>query len=132
MPLAPQGRDLDSQAKAVVAARAALDKQAEVVVVIDLRALSNVTDFFVVCTAGSERQMAAVKEHIEAVLARRGASIWHTEGVSSSSSGTVRDPQWMLLDCGDIVIHVLDQRGREFYRLEELWADAPRMPLPAA
>ncbi len=133
MSVAPKGRDLDSQTKAAVAARAALDKQAEGVLMIDLRALSNVTDFFVVCTAGSERQISAIKEHIEAALASRGATVWHAEGITPPApGGSPRDPQWMLMDCGDVVIHVLDQRGREFYRIEDLWGDAPRVPLPPA
>ncbi len=123
---------LDSQAKALLVAQTALDKQAEEVTILDLRALSNVTDFFVVCTAGSSRQASALKEHIETALDQRGCSVWHTEGASSAGSPSPLNhvPQWMLMDCGDVVVHLLDEDARTFYRLEELWADAPRLPLP--
>ena len=115
---------LDSQAKALLAAQAALEKHAEDVVVLDVRALSTVTDFFVICTAGSGRQIAALKDHIESTLQQQGASIWHTEGAMMETN----EPQWVLMDCGDLVVHLLDQQARVFYRLEDLWADAPRYP----
>ena len=122
---------LDSQAKALLAARAALDKQAEHVTVLDLRTLSTVADFFVVCTAGSGRQIDALREHIEATLDRVGCAVWHTEGTATApvSSSFDRAPQWVLMDCGEIVVHLLDQPARSFYRLEDLWADAPRIPV---
>ncbi len=115
-------------------ARAALEKQAEDVSVIDLRALSSVTDFFVVCTVLSGRQLSAVAEHIEGACRRAGSRVGHVEGVpaptASARSGSA-EPQWVLIDCGDVVVHVFDQSARAFYRLEQLWADAPRVPLGA-
>jgi len=98
----------------------------------DVRALSSVTDFFVLCTAGSARQLTAVKEHVEEVLDRQGSPSWHTEGVAASprlSASVSSAPQWILMDFGDIVVHLLDQPTRAFYRLEDLWADAPRLPM---
>jgi len=121
---------LTSQAKALLAARTALDKQAEGVIVIDLRAFSSVTDFFVICTAGSSRQIAALTEHLETVLPRQGCPVWHTEGIPRTRHRFVQgaeEPHWVLLDCGDAVIHLLNEPARAFYRLEDLWADAPRM-----
>lgn len=118
---------------ALIAARAALEKHAEGVVVMDLRSLSTVTDFFVICTGGSTPHLDALKDHIEAILAERGCPVWHTEGATHAArpSGTFPDePQWVLMDCGDIVVHLLNQRARSFYRLEDLWADAPRVSLP--
>jgi ribosome-associated protein len=131
-PLTPQGWGTESQAKALIAARAAFEKQAEGVVVMDIRALSTIADFFVVCTAGSARQIGALKEHIEAALHQHGCAVWHTEGAPSTAEAASlfnREPQWVLMDCGEIVVHLLDQRARTFYRLEELWADAPRIPV---
>ena len=119
---------IDSQTNALIAGRAAVEKQAEHVVVMDLRAVSTVTDFFVICTADSARQLNALKGHLETVLGQRGCPVWHTEGAPGAAIG---EPQWVLLDCGEIVIHLLDPRARAFYRLEELWADAPRIPLPS-
>ena len=119
----------------MIAARAALDKQAEDVLVMDLRSLSSISDFFVVCTAGSARQLEALKEHIEAVLTERGCPVRHTEGASSPAApgrSANHDLQWVLMDCGDIVVHLMDQPTRSFYRLEDLWADAPHTPMTSA
>ena len=131
--LTPRGHELESQDKAFAVARAALEKQAEGVVVMDVRTLSSVTDFFVVCTADNPRQLNALQEHIERILAQHGAAVWHTEGTASSerASGLTVIPQWVLLDCGDLVVHLLDRPARDLYRLEDLWADAPRLTLPA-
>ena len=124
---------IDSQAKALLAAQAALDKHAEDVVVMDLRGLSTVADFFVVCTAGSGPQISALQDHIDTTLTRHQCPVAHTEGTWSSGSvgSFTRELQWVLMDCGEIVVHLLNQPAREFYRLEDLWADAPRVPLPA-
>jgi ribosome-associated protein len=99
----------------------------------DLHAVSSVTDFFVICTADTGRQLDALKEHIEATLAKHGGRVGHVEGAAASGGSArafEREPQWVLLDCGDVVVHLLDQHARSFYRLEELWADAPRVELP--
>ena len=96
---------------------------------LDMRGLSAVTDFFVICTAASTRQIAALKDHIEATLHQHGCSLRHSEGVTSASwapGGASQSPQWVLLDFGEIVVHLFDQDTRTFYRLEHLWADAPR------
>ena len=125
---------LDSSDHALTAARAALEKHAEDVQVIDVRGLSSVTDFFVICTAASSRQVDALKEHIEAALAARGCSVWHTEGTmvsARSAPSGVGALQWILMDCGPVVVHLFDQPTRDFYRLEDLWADAPRIALAA-
>lgn len=101
--------------------------------ILDLRALSGITDYFVMCTGESSRQIEALAEHIEAQLARDGCPVRHTEGTGSSpsgesASGWVSATQWVLMDCGDVVVHLLDRPTRAFYRLEDLWADAPRVP----
>ena len=120
------GQASESHTNACLAARAALEKQAEEVVVLDLRSLSTVTDFFVIGTAGSSRQLDALREHIEAAVARRGRRVGHVEG-----AGTMPEAlQWLLMDFGDFVVHLFDPRARSFYRLEDLWADAPRVPEP--
>jgi len=101
----------------------------------DLRGLSSVADFFLICTAGSARQLDAIGDHIEETLAKHGGAVWHTEGAPGAGGPPKilpQTPQWVLMDCGDVVIHLLDQETRLFYRLEDLWADAPRVPLPAA
>ena len=125
----PAGRD--SRTNALAAARAALDKQAENVVILDLRPVSTIADFFLVCTADNARQLDALKDHIEAALAKLGKRVQHTEG-SAAAAATGSGPfesRWMLIDCGDLVVHLFDRHAREFYRLEDLWADAPRVPI---
>ena len=120
---------IDSQAKALLAARAALEKHAEDVLVMDLRALSDVTDFFVVCTAHSAPQIAAIADQLHTTFSRQGEAVWHTEGSPAPAArpNASQDLQWVLLDCGEVVVHLLDPRARAFYRLEDLWADAPRV-----
>ncbi len=128
------GCDIDSQAKALIAVQAALDTQAEAVAVLDLRTISTVADFFIVCTGTSARQIGALKDHIEEALAAHGSTVGHTEG-STPGGGAARsithELQWVLMDCGDVVVHLMDQQARDFYRLEDLWADAPRLQVPA-
>lgn len=97
--------------------------------VLDLRALSTVTDFFLICTADNSTHVTALKEHLQDVLSQHRAPVWHTEGAPGALGRSLDEPQWVLLDCGDVVVHLLDRRAREFYRLEELWADAPRLPV---
>ena len=125
---------IDSRAMALIAARAALEKHAEDVTVMDLRSLSTVTDCFVICTGGSVRQLKALKEHIEQALSQQGHRVWHVEGITSNTGppgAMAPAPHWVLMDCGDVVVHLLDARARELYQLERLWADAPRIPLTA-
>ena len=102
--------------------------------IMDLRALSTVTDYFVLCTAQSSPQMTAVKEQVERVFAEQRWPIRHTEGSVASSNGqaSALEPQWVLMDCGDVVVHLLDPAARMLYRLEDMWADAPRLSVPPA
>lgn len=93
----------------------------------DVRTLSDVTDFFVLCTAGSHRQLTAIQDQIERLLAEQGGAVWHTEDAAREAPGSEPIPQWLLMDCGDVVVHLLDSYARSLYRLEELWADAPRV-----
>lgn len=96
----------------------------------DLRELSTVADFFVLCAAASPRQLDAIREHVEEALTQHGAVVWHTEG-SASAKGSSDELRWVLMDFGAIVVHLMDPRTRAFYRLEDLWRDAPRLPLDA-
>jgi ribosome-associated protein len=123
---------ITSREKAFIIAHAALDVQAEDVLVIDVRALSTITDYFVLCTAASSRQIEAISEHIDAALRRRGSRVVHVEGDGSASAtepGLER--RWVLMDCSDVVVHVLDGPARSFYQIEHFWGDAPRVPVDA-
>ena len=120
-----------SQALAALAAEAASSKQAEELLILDVRQHSSVTDFFVIGTAASRRQMAAIVERIEEEVEQAGRSVWHVEGLEESRSSRRRptpedDAAWVLVDCGDVVIHLFSPSARQLYQLERLWADAPR------
>lgn len=102
---------------------AALDKKAESLLVLDLRALSDVTDFFVICHGTSDRQILAIVDNIEEQLRRdRGVRPAHVEGRGSA--------EWVLMDYIDFVVHVFVEEKRGFYRLERLWGDAPQIDVP--
>jgi len=94
------------------------------VVVLDLRGLSDVTDYFLICHGTSDRHVLAITESIEERLRRElGLRPAHIEGR--------RQGEWVLLDFIDLVAHVFVAEKREFYRLERLWGDAPRFDFPA-
>jgi ribosome-associated protein len=100
----------------------AREKKAHSICILDLRKLSPVTDFFVICSVDADLQARAVTDHIRSKLAEKGLYPWHTEGY--------RDSGWVLLDFVDVVVHVFAPRVREFYGLEKLWGDAPKQELP--
>jgi ribosome-associated protein len=98
------------------AAALAVSKKAEDIVILDLRGLSTITDFFVICSANSDVHVKAVADAIEEGLSRKDASTWHVEGY--------RHRRWILLDYVDVVVHVFHRKTRDFYLLEKLWGDA--------
>jgi ribosome-associated protein len=104
---------------AVSLAKAGLDKQAEDVIVLDVRGLTSYADYFVVMTADSERQAGAIADHVEQTMKEQGVSKVGAEGYESG--------RWILVDYGDVVAHVMSRESRGFYDLEGLWADAPRL-----
>lgn len=85
--------------------------------ILDMRKISNITDFFVICSGNSSRQVKAIAEHIIETLEHSGIKSWHVEGYNHA--------MWVLLDYSDVVVHVFHAPVREFYNLEQLWADAP-------
>jgi len=100
-----------------LAARAAFEKNAIDVAVLDLQGLSGIADFFLICSARSTTQADTVAEAVRMALRVHGARPKHVEG--SAASG------WLLLDYGDVVVHVFLEATRGFYALERLWGDAP-------
>src|SRR5579864_875407 len=95
----------------------ASDKQASDIVLLDIRGISLIADYFVICTAGSERQTAAILKDLgEKVLEEFRRKPLHTEGAADSG--------WVLLDYGDVIVHIFSPSQRSFYDLEQLWAAA--------
>jgi ribosome-associated protein len=109
----------DGQFRAQAAVATGADKKAENPVILDVRGLSGVADYFVVLSADSDRQAAAVADAVDERLSAMGAQRLGAEGRSGGG--------WVLLDFGDVVVHVMSPEARGFYDLEGLWADAPRV-----
>lgn len=109
----------DSRERACIAARSAAENKARDVLVLDLRGITPITDFLVITTGASRRQMHAIAEDVDAELNKVGDRRRGIEGYEAS--------RWIVQDYGDVIVHVFDPAAREYYRLEELWADAPRI-----
>ena len=99
-------------------AEAAGDKKADGIVIMDMRAVSNLTDYFVISSAPSTRRVQTIAEGIEEDLLKKGVAYWHIEGK--------REALWVLVDYGDVIAHVFYATTRDFYDLERLWSDAPK------
>ena len=102
-----------------LAVEAGLDKKAEGLCVLDLRELSSFTDFFLIASGASSRQNQAIADALEVRLKQAGRRPLSVEG-----SGTA---EWILMDYGSFVVHVFSRRARDFYALEKLCGDAPRL-----
>ena len=103
------------------AAQAAADKQATDLVAFDVSERLALTDVFLIATGNNERQVGAVVDAIEEALHREGAKVLRREGD--------REARWVLLDFGDIVVHVQHEEERAYYELERLWKDCPVVDL---
>ena len=112
--------DEDGRALALLAARTADDRKASDVVVLDVGAVLTITGFFVIGSASNTRLVASVAEEIEQVVKDElGRSPVRTEGL--------REKQWALIDYGDVVVHVFLQETRDFYEIERLYGDVPKI-----
>ncbi len=115
---------------AKLAARIAEDNRAKDVLVLDVRKATPMLDYFVIATAASRRQAAAVAFDVDAEMKKLGEHKLGMEGVEEG--------RWILIDYGDFVVHVFSEEGRTYYALEEIWGDAPQVawrdepPTPAA
>jgi ribosome-associated protein len=106
-------------ARAALAAKTAADNKATNVVVLDMRGVTRLYDFFVIATGSSRRQIHAIAEDVDAALRGVGDERMGIEGYEAS--------KWVVQDYGDVAVHVFDQDTRDYYSLEELWADAPKV-----
>jgi ribosome-associated protein len=115
-------RTKESWEKALLCAQAALDKKAYDLVILEVGEFTTLAEYFVVCTGRSDIQVQAICRAIEESLARAKMKPLAIEGYPHG--------QWVLIDCGDVIIHVLYESAREFYNIEGLWGQAPRRELP--
>jgi len=105
--------------RARLCARIAADNKGRDILILDMRGITALYDFFILISASSRRQVHTITEEIDAALAREGDRRLSIEGYESS--------KWVVQDYGDVVVHVFDTATREYYALEDLWADAQRV-----
>jgi ribosome-associated protein len=120
----PQPETAENLDERVLAAlHAAGEKKAIEPVVLDLREIASFTDYFVIVSGANERQVQAISDEIYETLKKAGHSAARVEGYKTA--------EWILLDYGDFVVHVFEQKARKFYDLERLWRESKRVELPA-
>lgn len=107
---------------AVVAARAAAERKAEEIIALDVSEQLVLTDVFLIASGTNERQVSAIVDAVEEAMHKAGAKPIRREGRSEA--------RWVLLDFGDVVVHVQHAEDRVYYALERLWKDCPVVPLP--
>ena len=106
---------MDSKEKMLIAYRALDEKKGEDIKVIDISGVSVMADYFVIATASSPNQVQAMTDNVEEKMHKAGIAMKQMEGNKSSS--------WILMDYGDVIIHVFDKENRLFYDLERIWKD---------
>jgi len=105
--------------RACISARVAADNKGRDILVLDMRGITPLYDYFVICTGSSRRQIHTITEEVDASLRDCGDVRLSVEGYEASS--------WVVQDYGDLMVHVFNPQTREYFALEELWADAPRI-----
>lgn len=100
------------------------DKKAEDIVVLNMQNISLLADYFLICNGNSDRQAQAIAREVQEKAQENGYEIKRVEGFDSA--------RWILVDLGDVVVHIFHKDERAFYNLERLWGDAPQLDMPAA
>jgi ribosome-associated protein len=108
----------------LTAVRAAEEKQAKDIVVLDLTGITSFTDIFVIATGANSRQVQAISDEVSLQLKKRGELPNSAEGYGTA--------EWILVDYGDFIVHVFSPQAREYYDLERLWRGAKAVEIPAA
>ena len=114
----------ESAQMARLAALIADDRKAKGVKILDIRSISTVADYFVICSGTSSTHVRAIADNVEEKLSSQGIHLHHMEGYQNG--------RWILLDYGDIVVHVMHDDERQFYNLERLWGDAREVAMPTS
>ena len=115
---------LDRLAKAALIVEAAHERKADDVIGLDVREISSFADTFIIATGTSDRHVRSVADSIEAALKTQGEPPMGIEGYDEG--------RWILVDCGDTIVHIFQREIRDHYDLERLWSDAPSLELEAA
>lgn len=106
-----------AESKSKLIAKAASDKKALDIVIMNMHDLTITTDFFIVCSATTSTQVRAIADNIEEEMTKAGETFLHKEGY--------RNAEWILLDFGNCIVHIFTEEARRFYGLEDLWGEAP-------
>lgn len=112
---------MDLREKSLLSSKVAEDKKAFDVVILDLKEYSSITDYFMICSGNSTRQVQAIADGIDGILRKKGIRPFGIEGHNEA--------RWILMDYGDLIIHIFYEETRKFYDLERLWDSAPRVKL---
>jgi ribosome-associated protein len=113
---------ISSWDKALLLTRAALEKKACDLVVVEVRELTSIADYFIICSGRSDRQVQSIAQGV-------GEAVGHV-GISSQSVEGANRGHWVLMDFSDVVVHIFYEPVRQFYDLDGLWGHAPRVELP--
>lgn len=97
-------------------------KKAYNIKILDLKNLSNIADYFVICSADSDKQVKAIADEVDKNLLERGIKCLHREGYETLN--------WIIMDYFDVVLHIFRTESRNYYNLEKLWGDAPIIDVP--
>ncbi|HEU5139051.1 MAG TPA: ribosome silencing factor [Bacillales bacterium] len=106
---------------ALLTVRTADDKRAEDIVVLNMKGISLITDYFMICHGNSEKQVQAIARAIKETAGEQNISVKRLEGFDSG--------RWVLVDLEDVIVHIFHKEEREHYQLEKLWGDAPTLNL---
>lgn len=112
---------LTSKEKAIEIAKILDSKKGEDIRVLEIRELTSMCDYFIICSGGSSLHIKALCDNVEEQMKQKGITPEHNEGVASAA--------WLLMDYGDVVVHIFDHESASFYNLERLWADAPKLDI---
>lgn len=112
---------LNSLEAAHLCAEAADSKKAFSILILDLRKLTYIADYFVICSGSNTTQVGAIADGVDQALAKADIRPSHVEGEGEAN--------WVLMDYSDIVVHIFEEKTRAYYALEKLWGDAPRIPI---
>ncbi len=116
-----EGMVTDSKTKSLLCLKAALEKKALNPVLLELKGMTSFTDYFLLCSGKSDRQVQAIAQGIEEALKKKGVRALGQEGMAGG--------RWILMDYEDVIVHIFLEPVRNFYDLEGLWIDAPRVGL---
>jgi ribosome-associated protein len=120
LPNADEAEEIDE--RILTALHAASDKKAIKAILLDLREIASFTDYFVITSGANDRQVQAISDEVFARLKKAGTPAARVEGYKMA--------EWILLDYGDFIVHVFDEKARKFYDLERLWRESKQVKLP--